>query len=100
MTELKLSKPRITQIHLKDTYRVTPEYKGQFRDLVIGEGEVDFNAIFKTLKETKCVVPLVIEMWAQDEHWKENILKAQVRLNEVCRQTGVMPLFGNELLGS
>lgn len=100
VTELKLSKPHITQIHLKDTYRVTPEYKGQFRDLVIGEGEVDFNAIFKTLKETECVVPLVIEMWAQDEHWKENILKAQVRLNEVCRQTGVMPLFGNELLGS
>ncbi|MCZ4371786.1 L-ribulose-5-phosphate 3-epimerase [Vibrio diazotrophicus] len=93
VTELKLSKPHITQIHLKDTYRVTPDYKGQFRDLVIGEGEVDFNAIFKTLKETECVVPLVIEMWAQDEHWKENILKAQVRLNEVCRQTGVVPLF-------
>jgi L-ribulose-5-phosphate 3-epimerase/hexulose-6-phosphate isomerase len=93
VTELKLSKPHITQIHLKDTYRVTPDYKGQFRDLVIGEGEVDFNAIFKTLKETECVVPLVIEMWAQDEHWKENILKAQVRLNEVCRQTGGVPLF-------
>jgi L-ribulose-5-phosphate 3-epimerase/hexulose-6-phosphate isomerase len=93
VTELKLSKPHITQIHLKDTYRVTPDYEGQFRDLVIGEGEVDFNAIFKTLKETECVVPLVIEMWAQDEHWKENILKAQVRLNEVCRQTGVVPLF-------
>ena len=93
VTELKLSKPRITQIHLKDTYRVTDEYKGQFRDLVIGDGEVDFNAIFETLKETECVVPLVIEMWAQDERWKENILTAQKRLNDVCVQTGVPRLF-------
>ncbi|CAK1833911.1 L-ribulose-5-phosphate 3-epimerase [Vibrio crassostreae] len=93
VTELKLSKPHITQIHLKDTYKVTDEYKGQFRDLVIGDGEVDFNAIFETLKETECVVPLVIEMWAQDERWKENILMAQKRLNEVCVQTGVPMLF-------
>ncbi|MEZ8065532.1 L-ribulose-5-phosphate 3-epimerase [Vibrio sp. FF145] len=93
VTELKLSKPRITQIHLKDTYKVTGEYKGQFRDLVIGDGEVDFNAIFETLKETECVVPLVIEMWAQDERWKENILTAQKRLNDVCVQTGVPRLF-------
>ncbi|MEZ9160367.1 L-ribulose-5-phosphate 3-epimerase [Vibrio lentus] len=93
VTELKLSKPHITQIHLKDTYKVTDEYKGQFRDLMIGDGEVDFNAIFETLKETECVVPLVIEMWAQDERWKENILTAQKRLNEVCVQTGVPRLF-------
>ncbi|WP_135442096.1 L-ribulose-5-phosphate 3-epimerase [Vibrio tasmaniensis] len=93
VTELKLSKPHITQIHLKDTYKVTDEYKGQFRDLVIGDGEVDFNAIFETLKETECVVPLVIEMWAQDERWKENILTAQKRLNDVCVQSGVPRLF-------
>ncbi|PTP58084.1 L-ribulose-5-phosphate 3-epimerase [Vibrio splendidus] len=93
VTELKLSKPHITQIHLKDTYKVTDEYKGQFRDLVIGDGEVDFNAIFETLKETECVVPLVIEMWAQDERWKENILTAQKRLNDVCVQTGHPRLF-------
>ncbi|MEZ8730373.1 L-ribulose-5-phosphate 3-epimerase [Vibrio splendidus] len=93
VTELKLSKPHITQLHLKDTYKVTDEYKGQFRDLVIGDGEVDFNAIFETLKETECVVPLVIEMWAQDERWKENILTAQKRLNEVCVQTGIPRLF-------
>ena len=93
VTELKLSKPHIAQIHLKDIYRVTPTYKGQFRDLVIGDGEVDFNAVFKTLKETECVVPLVIEMWAQDRHWRDNILKAQVRLNDACRQAGLTPLF-------
>ncbi|WP_434999574.1 L-ribulose-5-phosphate 3-epimerase [Vibrio scophthalmi] len=93
VTELKLSKPHITQIHLKDTYRVTPGYKGQFRDLVIGEGEVNFNAIFETLKVTECVVPLVIEMWANDDNWKQNIIKAQNHLNEICIQTGLPTLF-------
>lgn len=93
VTELKLSKPHITQIHLKDTYKVTPEYKGQFRDLVIGEGEVDFNAIFETLKQTECVVPLVIEMWAQDDNWKQNIQIAQTRLDKACDHAGLPRLF-------
>ena len=92
-TELKLSKPHITQIHLKDTYRVTPEYKGQFRDLVIGDGEVNFDAIFRTLKETDCVVPLVIEMWAQDEHWRAHIQTAQQRLNQACDHAELPRLF-------
>lgn len=92
-TELKLSKPHITQIHLKDTYRVKPGYKGQFRDLVIGEGEVDFEGIFRTLKEMDCVVPLVIEMWANDGHWRTNIHTAQQRLNQACEHTGVPRLF-------
>lgn len=93
VTELKLSKPHITQIHLKDTYRVTSEYKGQFRDLVIGDGDVDFKAILATLKETQCVVPLVIEMWAQGDSWKVNIITAQQRLNKSCDDVGLLRLF-------
>lgn len=92
-TELALSAPNITQIHLKDTYKVKEGYKGQFRDLVIGEGEVDFDAIFKTIKKSNIVVPLVIEMWAQDEKWEENIKAAQVRLNQACEAAGLPTLF-------
>ncbi|WED29394.1 L-ribulose-5-phosphate 3-epimerase [Vibrio sp. DW001] len=92
-TELALSAPNITQIHLKDTYKVKEGYKGQFRDLVIGEGEVDFDAIFKTIKKSNIVVPLVIEMWAQDEKWEENIKTAQVRLNQACEAAGLPILF-------
>ncbi|MUJ26760.1 L-ribulose-5-phosphate 3-epimerase [Aliivibrio fischeri] len=95
VTELKLSKPHITQIHLKDTYCVTSEYKGQFRDLVIGDGEVDFKAILSTLKETQCVVPLVIEMWAQDANWKENIILAKERLNKTCDDIGLLRIFSD-----
>ncbi|UGA56975.1 L-ribulose-5-phosphate 3-epimerase [Vibrio sp. VB16] len=92
-TELALSAPNITQIHLKDTYKVKEGYKGQFRDLVIGEGEVDFDAIFETIKKSNIVVPLVIEMWAQDEKWEENIKTAQVRLNKACEAAGLPTLF-------
>ncbi|PJE79086.1 L-ribulose-5-phosphate 3-epimerase UlaE [invertebrate metagenome] len=92
-TELKLSKPHIVQIHLKDTLKVTPEFKGQFRDLVIGDGDVDFPSLFVTLKEMGYVVPLVIEMWAKDPHWQENIRTVQQRLNQYCEQAGLPLLF-------
>ncbi len=92
-TELALSMPHIVQIHLKDTYKVTNDYQGQFRDLVIGDGEVDFEAIFGTLKRTDCVVPMVIEMWAQDDNWRENIEIAKQRLNQVCQSVEVPLLF-------
>lgn len=92
-TELALSAPHITQIHLKDTFKVKNEYKGQFRDLVIGEGEVDFDAIFKTIRDFNIVVPLVIEMWAQDELWEQNIKTAQERLNIACESAGIPLLF-------
>ncbi|MCE0494507.1 L-ribulose-5-phosphate 3-epimerase [Vibrio salinus] len=92
-TELAMAMPHITQIHLKDTKKVKPGYDGQFRDLVIGEGEVDFDAIFKTFKATNCAVPLVIEMWAHDEDWRQNIIHAQRRLNTACEQARLPELF-------
>ena len=87
-TELKLSQDHIIQIHLKDTLKVTDTCKGQFRDLIIGEGEVDFNAIFKTLVDINYTAPLVIEMWAQDEQWAENIQLAKSRLSEMAIAQG------------
>ncbi|MWP62486.1 L-ribulose-5-phosphate 3-epimerase [Gilliamella sp. Pas-s25] len=91
-TELRLSCDHIVQIHLKDTYKVKSNYPGQFRDLVIGEGEVDFTAIFKTLNAMNYVAPLVIEMWANDDNWKSNIITAQKRLKAIGDKTD-FPLF-------
>lgn len=87
-TELKLSQNHIVQIHLKDTLKVSDTCKGQFRDLVIGEGEVDFPAIFKTLVEMDYAAPLVIEMWAQDDKWLENIKLAKQRLCTIANEQG------------
>jgi L-ribulose-5-phosphate 3-epimerase len=91
-TELMLSRDHIVQIHLKDTYKVKSNYLGQFRDLVIGEGEVDFTAIFKTLRAMNYVAPLVIEMWANDDNWETNIITAQKRLKLIGDKTN-FPIF-------
>lgn len=87
-TELLLSRDHIVQIHLKDTKKVKSNYSGQFRDLVIGEGEVDFPAIFNTLKLMDYCAPFVIEMWAKDDNWKQNIITAQQSLNAMASQAG------------
>lgn len=93
-TELLLSRDHIVQIHLKDTLKVKKNYSGQFRDLVIGEGEVDFLSILKTLKMMNYSAPLVIEMWAKDDKWKENIITAQKRLKAIGEQAG-FPIFNS-----
>ncbi len=87
-TELALSQDHIVQVHLKDTLRVSGTFKGQFRDLVIGEGEVDFPAIFKTLKAINYASPLVIEMWAQNDRWFEDIVAARAKLKEIANSVG------------
>ncbi|PXZ04536.1 L-ribulose-5-phosphate 3-epimerase [Gilliamella apicola] len=91
-TELMLSREHIVQIHLKDTYKVNANYEGQFRDLTIGEGEVDFLSIFKTLRRMDYTAPLVIEMWAKDDKWQENIITAKKRLQAIAKQAD-FPLF-------
>jgi len=88
-TELKLSSEHIVQVHLKDTLKVTDQCKGQFRDLVIGEGQVDFPAIFSTLAEINYNGPMVLEMWAQDEHWVDNLRVAKSRLEQMSRLAGM-----------
>lgn len=88
-TELKLSSEHIVQVHLKDTLKVSDHCKGQFRDLVIGEGQVDFPAIFRTLADINYQGPMVLEMWAQDEHWADNLRTAKSRLEVMSREAGM-----------
>lgn len=42
----------IAALHLKDTYAVTENSKGQFRDVPFGDGCVDWEAMFAILKKT------------------------------------------------
>ncbi|UIN02320.1 L-ribulose-5-phosphate 3-epimerase [Yersinia ruckeri] len=92
LTELKLSRDHILQIHLKDTLKVRENAPGQFRDRVISDGDVDFHAIFQVLRDMDSRVPLVIEMWAQDDNWRDNILSAQKHLNQAAARAD-FPLY-------
>lgn len=76
--ELSLGMDKISAIHLKDTYKVTPTSKGQFRDVPFGDGCVDFLQVFKTLKALNYRGHFLIEMWTEkaDEPVAE-IIKAR-----------------------
>jgi len=56
----------IAALHLKDTYAVTEKSKGQFRDVPFGDGCVDWEAMFATLKKTNYNGPFLIEMWSEN----------------------------------
>ncbi|MDG6895020.1 L-ribulose-5-phosphate 3-epimerase [Volucribacter amazonae] len=63
--ELQLGMDRIAAIHLKDTYAVTKDYSGQFRDVPFGEGCVDFVKVFQTLQQLNYRGAFLIEMWTE-----------------------------------
>ncbi|AOV95864.1 xylulose 5-phosphate 3-epimerase [Edwardsiella hoshinae] len=63
--ELRLGIDRIAAIHLKDTYPVTADHPGQFRDVPFGVGCVDFVEVFRTLRKLNYRGAFVIEMWSE-----------------------------------
>lgn len=63
--ELQLGIDRIAAIHLKDTYPVTADSPGQFRDVPFGQGCVDFVGVFRTLQQLNYRGAFVVEMWTE-----------------------------------
>ena len=64
-SELVKGIDRIAAIHLKDTFPVTPEFPGQFRDVPFGEGCVDFVMLFRILRRLNYRGTFLIEMWTE-----------------------------------
>ncbi|MBV7388099.1 L-ribulose-5-phosphate 3-epimerase [Pasteurellaceae bacterium TAE3-ERU1] len=65
VSELELGIDKISAIHLKDTYKVTQECAGQFRDVPFGQGCVDFVKCFETLARLNYRGAFLIEMWTE-----------------------------------
>nr|WP_324253734.1 L-ribulose-5-phosphate 3-epimerase [Staphylococcus kloosii] len=77
-------------IHLKDTLPVTVDFKGKFKDVPFGEGEVDFVEVFQTLQRLKYNGPFLIEMWSENlTDPKEVILNAKTFIEEAIMKSGV-----------
>lgn len=66
MSEFYNGHKSIAALHLKDTYAVTENSKGQFRDVPFGDGCVDWEAMFAILKKTNYNGPFLIEMWSEN----------------------------------
>lgn len=77
-------------IHLKDTLPVTADFKGKFKDVPFGEGEVDFVEVFQTLQRLKYNGPFLIEMWSEKlTDPKEVILNAKTFIEKAIVKSGV-----------
>lgn len=63
--ELEIGFDRISAIHLKETLKVAPGFPGQFRDMMFGDGQVDFHAVFRTLARLGYRGAFVLEMWTE-----------------------------------
>lgn len=87
--QLQLGIEDIVAIHLKDTRAVSKTCKGQFRDVVFGEGCVDFLAVFKQLFALGYQGPFLIEMWSETANsFRTDIAAAQAYLLPKLREAG------------
>lgn len=64
--ELENGIETIVAIHLKDTYPVTSESQGQFKNVPFGAGCVDFAGLLKTLTRLNYSGSYTIEMWSEE----------------------------------
>ena len=71
-TEIELGKAKIVAFHFKETA------PNQFRNLTFGTGTVDFVKILKVIQAHQIYVPMMIEMWSENdpaETMSQNIAK-------------------------
>lgn len=83
----------IAAIHLKDTYPVTENSKGQFRDVPFGQGCVNWQEMFSVLKKGNYNGPFLIEMWTENcqsiEETRKAIQEAQDFLYPLIEEAGL-----------
>ncbi|AXQ79568.1 L-ribulose-5-phosphate 3-epimerase [Streptococcus chenjunshii] len=75
-SEFFLGHRSIAALHLKDTYAVTHESKGQFRDVAFGAGCVNWEEMFAVLKDINYQGPFLLEMWSENCETVEETEKA------------------------
>jgi hexulose-6-phosphate isomerase len=81
--ELGLRMGLVAAVHLKDTYPVTADFPGQFRDVPFGEGCVDFPRLFSVLKRGGYAGQFLIEMWNRGEYDLTPVIGARDWLREL-----------------
>ena len=92
-SEFVIGHQALAALHLKDTYPVTEQSKGQFRDVPFGQGCVNWEDTFRILKETNYQGPFLIEMWSENcptvEETKAAIKEAQDFLFPLIEKAGL-----------
>lgn len=85
--ELGLRLGVIAAIHLKDTYAVTADHPGQFRDVPFGEGCVDFPKLFRVLHAQGYTGHFLMEMWnRRGETDLEEVIRSREWIRRLLRE--------------
>jgi hexulose-6-phosphate isomerase len=85
----------VTGVHLKDTYPVSGDSPGQFRDVPFGQGCTDFAAFFRMLTQREYSGPFLIEMWNRDQQDNSALAAARSwlleKMDEAAEATPQLP---------
>ncbi|WEV51311.1 L-ribulose-5-phosphate 3-epimerase [Lactobacillus sp. ESL0731] len=82
----------ICAIHLKDSKKVTPDFKGQFKNVPFGTGCVDFVGLLRELVRLNYNGSFTIEMWSGDngdENALEEVEAAKTFFDKIFAQVGI-----------
>ncbi|MDF7672762.1 L-ribulose-5-phosphate 3-epimerase [Lactobacillus sp. ESL0701] len=82
----------ICAIHLKDSKKVTPNFKGQFKNVPFGEGCVDFVGLLRELVRLDYNGSFTIEMWSGDngdENALGEVKAAKTFFDKIFAQVGI-----------
>ena len=73
LSEMPKAQGHIIGLHIKDTR------PGQYRNVQMQEGTVDFDRMFAVLREMNCSPPSVIEMWNEDCQDSTDIIRSALQ---------------------
>ncbi|WEV38870.1 L-ribulose-5-phosphate 3-epimerase [Lactobacillus sp. ESL0680] len=82
----------ICAIHLKDSKKVTSNFKGQFKNVPFGTGCVDFVGLLRELVRLDYNGSFTIEMWSGDngdENALEEVKDAKAFFDKIFTQVGI-----------
>lgn len=82
----------ICAIHLKDSKKVTPTFKGQFKNVPFGQGCVDFTGLLRTLVRLDYNGSFTIEMWSGDngdDNALDEVKSAKAFFDDIFKRVGI-----------
>ncbi|MCO6542478.1 MAG: L-ribulose-5-phosphate 3-epimerase [Lactobacillus sp.] len=90
IVDLENNIDNIAAIHLKDTKKVTPTFKGQFKEVPFGEGDVDFLGCLKALVRLGYSGSYTVEMWTESAADPTTEIKqAKLFFDQLFKQVGI-----------
>ena len=97
INDLENNFAQIVAVHLKDTKKVTPTFKGQFKEVPFGQGDVDFLGCLKALKRLDYNGSYTVEMWTESAADPiAEVKKAKAFFTELFNQAGIQQEKINE----